>query len=307
MAETFIQLPTDAANTGKKVRVNSRVVGADTVHEHFNVLQDYGSDTQGKIKAASTAAVATDPALVVTISPNTPLPAGSNAIGTVLLGSADNTVGRVKLTDGTNVGTVKAASTAAIATDTSLVAALSPNTPLPAGANLIGSVNAVPPTLTKGTQGATGFSMQQLKDAGRVMFSAHTVIAGIAGVAAEATLTMISQRDGTEAATAVTNAVTAGKKLRLTHIIVGFVSTAAAVVSVRVALRMNPTGAMIVTSPIVFIVPLPSGAALAQAGNIWSVEVPEAIEFSGTQQFGLTHVGSVATYTLWASLIGYEY
>jgi hypothetical protein len=32
---TFVQLPLDTGNTGKKVRTQSRVVGADTVHEHF--------------------------------------------------------------------------------------------------------------------------------------------------------------------------------------------------------------------------------------------------------------------------------
>lgn len=32
---TFIQLPSDTGNTGKKVRTISRVVGSDTVHEHF--------------------------------------------------------------------------------------------------------------------------------------------------------------------------------------------------------------------------------------------------------------------------------
>jgi hypothetical protein len=31
----FIQLPLDSGNTGKKVRVQSRIVGADTVAEHF--------------------------------------------------------------------------------------------------------------------------------------------------------------------------------------------------------------------------------------------------------------------------------
>jgi hypothetical protein len=31
----FIQLPTDTGNTGKKVRTQTRVVGANTVHEHF--------------------------------------------------------------------------------------------------------------------------------------------------------------------------------------------------------------------------------------------------------------------------------
>ena len=34
---TFVQLPTDAGNTGKKVRTQSLVVGPDTVHHHFFV------------------------------------------------------------------------------------------------------------------------------------------------------------------------------------------------------------------------------------------------------------------------------
>lgn len=46
----------------------------------------------------------------------------------------------VKPTDGTNTITVKPASTAAVATDTAEVVALSPNTPLPAGTNTIGAV-----------------------------------------------------------------------------------------------------------------------------------------------------------------------
>lgn len=33
----FIQIPSDTGNTGKKVRTQTRVVGADTVHEHFFV------------------------------------------------------------------------------------------------------------------------------------------------------------------------------------------------------------------------------------------------------------------------------
>lgn len=32
---SMIQLPSDSGNTGKKVRSQTRVVGADTVHEHF--------------------------------------------------------------------------------------------------------------------------------------------------------------------------------------------------------------------------------------------------------------------------------
>ena len=83
------------------------------------------------VKAASTAAVVTDTALVTALSPNTPLPTGGNIIG------------KTYITDGTRDAAVKAASTAAVATDTALVTALSPNTPLPTGTNTIGRVNVV--------------------------------------------------------------------------------------------------------------------------------------------------------------------
>lgn len=46
-----------------------------------------------------------------------------------------------KITDGTNVMAVKAASTAAQASDPSAVVAMSPNSPLPAGSNTIGKVD----------------------------------------------------------------------------------------------------------------------------------------------------------------------
>ena len=48
----------------------------------------------------------------------------------------------VDSTSNTTLATIKAASTAAVATDTSLVIALSPNSPLPTGANTIGTVAA---------------------------------------------------------------------------------------------------------------------------------------------------------------------
>lgn len=170
--------------------------------------------------------------------------------------------------------------------------------------------SAVPvtaPALTKGTQGANGFSSQDLKDAGRVQFSCATVIAGVAGVAAEALLTMVPVRDGVAAATAVSQAVTAAKRLRLTHLIIGFVSTAAAVVSVRAGLRINPAGAAVVGSPLIFPIPMPSAAALAQQGGMAVIPLPDGFEFSGAHQFALSHLGSVATYTLWAALVGFEY
>ena len=72
------------------------------------------------------------------------LPAGANTIGAVNQGTAAVTANAwpIKVTDGTNTAAVKAASTAALATDPSLVVALSPNSPLPAGTNALGSVLA---------------------------------------------------------------------------------------------------------------------------------------------------------------------
>lgn len=96
------------------------------------------------VKAASTAALATDPSAVVAISPNTALPTGSNTIGVVNQGSTPASLANawtVQPTDGTNAITIKAASTASIATDTAMVTALSPNTPLPAGTAQIGAVS----------------------------------------------------------------------------------------------------------------------------------------------------------------------
>lgn len=88
------------------------------------------------VKAASTAAVATDPALVVAVSPNNtvpvsaaslPLPAGAaTAANQTTLGNQTS-----KINDGTNTAAVKAASTAAVATDPALVVAISPNNVIP--------------------------------------------------------------------------------------------------------------------------------------------------------------------------------
>lgn len=64
---------------------------------------------------------------------------------------------KVQAWDGTNTTTVKAASTASIATDTALVVALSPNSPVPAGTNTIGTVLSAPAqgTLTDGSNHVT--------------------------------------------------------------------------------------------------------------------------------------------------------
>lgn len=120
------------------------------------------------VKAASTAALATDPSLVVSLSPNNPIPTGSNSIGSVTQGTAAASSGGwpVKITDGTDNAEVKAASTAAAAADTALVVALSPNSPTPGVADVtatgaLGALNAavsatIPGEMSTGMQLAAG-------------------------------------------------------------------------------------------------------------------------------------------------------
>lgn len=67
-----------------------------------------GSLLAPRVRSASSQATATDPSLVVAVSPNTP----------------------AKIWDGTSTVAVKAASTAAVATDPALVVAISPNNPV---------------------------------------------------------------------------------------------------------------------------------------------------------------------------------
>lgn len=185
---------------------------------------------------------------------------------------------------------------------------------LTAGAAVIGAVTqsgtwtVSSPTLTKGTQGASGNSVQQLRDAGRAIVNAATAIAGVTAVTTEALLSLNVSRDGAATAAVTTIAVTAGKRLRIVGFTAGVISTAAAVISARISLRLNPAGAAVATSPILCTIALSQqAAALAQAGDTQTVMFPEAIEISGTMQVGLSQVASAVTGTIWASLIAYEY
>lgn len=174
-----------------------------------------------------------------------------------------------------------------------------------AGALIVGTVLA--PTITKGTQPAVGFGVQQLKDSGRTIVNAATAIAGVTCANAEAMVALDVSREAAATASVTTIAVTAGKRYRITGIVVGMVSSAAAVISGRVSLRMNPAGAAVVASPILVTVPLSSAPAVAQQGNQMAIMFHEGIEISGTEQVGLSQVFSVATGTMWASILGYEY
>jgi hypothetical protein len=120
------------------------------------------------VKAASTAAVAADPSLVTAFSPNSPLPTGTNSIGTVNQGTAASLANAwsAKITDGTNgPAAVKAASTAAVAADPALVVAISPNNSLTistADTTGTGTLNALNATAAVALAGHSSVGFQLL-------------------------------------------------------------------------------------------------------------------------------------------------
>ena len=111
------------------------------------------------VKAASTAAIATDPSAVFQLSPNqpaltTPLNVGAAQTGTwtVQPGNTPNTSPWLaSISDGTNTASVKAASTSAAATDKSVVVQINPQQTPPVAT----AVN-VTPTNCSGTITAGG-------------------------------------------------------------------------------------------------------------------------------------------------------
>ena len=120
----FVQPGTAASFTvaqGTAASLNATVVQATAANLKTEAHVSDGSNTAA-VKAASTAAIATDPALVVAVSPNNTVTVGQSTFA--------NLKAQVEVTDGSNTAAVKAASTAAIATDPALVVAISPNNTL---------------------------------------------------------------------------------------------------------------------------------------------------------------------------------
>lgn len=173
-------------------------------------------------------------------------------------------------------------------------------------------INVLPPTLTKGTQGSTGFSVQALKDAGRttIIFSAIGVASGTTGTETAITLTKSS---GTAATTTGTSfVVTNGKTFRITQVFFSVKGNDVATAQTTTFnFRINTAGAVTTSStPILFSTRV---ATVAVAGDYQTVSmaIPDGMEIygDGTLQIGVT---AAATFTTNAptwdvTIFGYEY
>lgn len=226
-------------------------------------------------------------------------------------------IGKVGI-DQTTVGTTNAVSIAQLgantvatgngtsSTGTLRVAIASDNTTNSNAFNVQG------PTLTKGTQGSTGFSIQPLTDAGRasLMFYATAAASGTTTTETAISLTKSSGTSATSAANSFV--ITNGKKFRITHLSVATRGNSTATIQTTTFnLRLNTGGAVTTSSTPIIFSARSATPATASAWDRYTLPIPEGFEITGdgTMQFGVT---AAATFTTNAptwdvNIIGYEY
>lgn len=195
---------------------------------------------------------------------------------------------------------VKASGIAALTTDASLVVALSPNSPVAL------------PALTKGSQGVTGVSTQDLKDSGR---SIRTMVVDTFNIAAttETLLTLSYSSDNATPTSGSSYIVTAGKRLRIQNMLLGLDTVTGNTTAANVVLRIRAAAgaAATVTSPVQLIIAI-SGVGAANSASVETATFPDGWEFAaGTGiAFTATCAGFLATTAapkVLITVIGYEY
>lgn len=169
-----------------------------------------------------------------------------------------------------------------------------------------------PPTLTKGTQGSTGFSVQNLIDAGRTAKRFYTVggAAGSTGAEQAFNLTASSQDSATTNSSDFTPSN--GKTFRITAVMFATRGHSTATAQVTTfSIRMNTAGAVGTTSTPILLQARCATPATALAWDRIYIEIPEGIEIygDGTKRWGVTTNSTYTTNapTLDVMIIGYEY
>ena len=203
---------------------------------------------------------------------------------------------------------------------------------LPTGANTIGAVNiaasqtiavtqatpanlqatATPIAITKGTQGATGFTMQNLKDAGRNVTN-YFMAAQVVSTATD-TLQSLTGYKSNAAVTATTTpaVVTSGKIYRIQKITATYIGIAT-IGSIQISLRANTGGVVAIGSPLVASWNVGASAATAGVAQTIVLDIPDGLEFAAGTGIGISVLGQGATGTAAAvgyakvTILGYEY
>lgn len=169
------------------------------------------------------------------------------------------------------------------------------------------TVNDTPPAITKGTQGSTGFTTQDLKDAGRSYVV--LVATGVAGVTSETLFTFSQNKQGVNTEGVTSYTVTTGKTLRIQGLYCSNRDGATTVSWTRAVLRHNTGGATSATSPKVVGIEIGGAGALSGSVGTSALPFPDGIEIfgNGTQSIGVSHLDQATTNLVTCTLVGYEY
>jgi hypothetical protein len=177
----------------------------------------------------------------------------------------------------------------------------------------LSSANPVPviePILTKGTQGTTGLSTQDLKDAGRQhVLLAWEEMAGTAAAESALTNFTFGTRNATALAAANNYTVSSGKTLRIQSIIIYVKATSNINNLARVRIRQAASG-ITNASPVIFDTVISLGAPGTVAANLLardSCALPDGIEVAAGQQITFTWFTSANSCTVGMTILGYEY
>lgn len=177
-----------------------------------------------------------------------------------------------------------------------------------------GTVTITPPSLTKGTQGSTGLSVQNLRDAGRTTLAMTAEFAF--AQTAETLLTMTLSANSAATSTFTSRVITSGKRLRIQTAIIQVETLGSGTAPQRAYLRMkaNTAGATTTSSPLQWILPVANNTAIVKSGNWAALDFPDGFELAGdgTATFGFSletpdWVNTTATARAKITVIGFEY
>ena len=156
----------------------------------------------------------------------------------------------------------------------------------------------------KGIQANTYLPVQEPKDTGRTV---RTFVAtNTAGIATEAMVTLTPYTGFTAGSTGTSFTVTAGKTLRLQTLTVSVRTATTTGLGAIIRLRISSSGAATTSTGAMVIAGAFSGAATGGVGTA-TVNFPDGLELSGTQQFGISELASSTSAFVDISLVGYEY
>jgi hypothetical protein len=158
------------------------------------------------------------------------------------------------------------------------------------------------PVITKGAQGTSGFTVQNMKDAGRNQTN-FFMVTPIITTATDTLQSLTGYKSGAAVTATLTPAVVSvGKTFRLVSMSITYVAVATAG-SVKFSLRANTSGVVVIGSPIVLNWIIGAAAAVAGVSENAQISFPDGLEFAAGTGLGISMIGLGATQV--AAAVGY--